>query len=117
MAGFERYLSRRKFIGLGLNSLAIPIVLSSTYRMFEQPQNVITAKSGGLKGDGTDETKVLKTFLNKIKDGSIVDFQGLEIRVLSNIKGASKSDAANITDILRIYNKRNVTIKMGQYAL
>jgi|GEM_PF-3704548 len=113
MAGFDRYLSRRKFLGLGLNGLAIPIVLNSMYRIFEQPQNVITAKSGGLKGNGTDETKVLKAFLNKIKDGNIVDFQGLEIRVLSNIKGADKSDAANITDILRIYNKRNVTIKNG----
>ncbi|PPK99534.1 hypothetical protein [Parapedobacter indicus] len=114
MADLIKKLSRRLFLKGGIGFLTVvPFSITKSNSIYTRLNKTLRAKSQGLKGDGTDETEVLVKLLNKVKNGNIIDFEGLDITIFENIKGEKDKDAIQIENVPRLFNKRNVLLKNG----
>lgn len=109
-------LSRRSFINKSLKFTALlPILTPQLSSSVLATSKTLRAKSFGLKGDGTDETRKLVRFLSKVKNGYVVDFQGLEISIFGSVKGSQSGNATTINNVPRLFNLQNVRIKNGTF--
>jgi len=107
-------ISRRSFLREGGKFVfAIPFFGLISIWTSAQGRKTLKARSFGLKGDGTDETNKLVEFLSKVKNGNIVDFEGLDILVFENVTGTKNKDAIALDRVPRLFNKRNIIIRNG----
>lgn len=73
----------------------------------------IKASWFGIFGDGSDETSELIAMFNALPNFCTVDFEDKVITLYQDVNGVTSGDALALNEIVRLYNKHDITLKNG----
>ncbi|PHM51540.1 phage tailspike protein [Xenorhabdus sp. KK7.4] len=75
---------------------------------------IISPLDFGAIGDGiNDDTEALISAINSIKDNGTLDLVGKSYAVYNSVNGVNQGDAVPLDKVLRLYNRKNITIRNG----
>ena len=114
-AGISGAFTLRNVSGHGLTDNGGTIIVINADWYAERVYSVINARWFGLTGVG-DETAILASTLSSLENGSVLDFDGLEITIFDGVTGVSSGDAVLISDIPRLFEKADITLMNGRIS-